>query len=149
VNKDILGFAMRLLARREYSVAELQNRLVARSGSVAEVNEVIAELQRQGSVSDQRYAECYLRSRIDRGDGPVKLQAALRQKGVPESVIRHSMAESTGEDWRDRLESLRNKRFGKQPPVDPAEWARQARFLQGRGYTVEQIHRVIPPPWGH
>jgi len=46
-------------------------------------------------------------------------------------------------EWLDVLRRVRRKKYGERPPATPADWARQARFLQGRGFTAEQIRQVL------
>ncbi|HSH40714.1 MAG TPA: regulatory protein RecX [Arenicellales bacterium] len=134
--------AMRWLARREYSVHELGERLRGRGHTGAAVAEVVEELKSRGLVSDRRFAESLVRSRIERGYGPLKIAHELRAKGVDDSLVEEMLAEDE-EQWADRLRTIWERRFGR-APGDYREWARQARGLQSRGFTAEQVRRVIP-----
>jgi regulatory protein len=139
---ELLEQAMRWLARREYSVHELGERLRGKGYPDAEVSEVLEDLKSRGLVSDRRFAESLVRSRIERGYGPLKIAHELRAKGV-DDVLVQEMLEQDEEQWTERLRAVWERRFG-QPPGDYREWARQARGLQSRGFTAEQVRRVIP-----
>jgi len=42
----------------------------------------------------------------------------------------------------ERARTVWRRKFG-EPPVDPAERARQMRFLAGRGFSADIIRRVV------
>ncbi|HEY4998170.1 MAG TPA: regulatory protein RecX, partial [Usitatibacter sp.] len=58
--------AMRFLARREHSRAELQRKLAAIAAQGDDVEAVLDELARKGWLSDARYAELAVRSKARR-----------------------------------------------------------------------------------
>lgn len=133
---------MRWLARREYSVRELEQRLQGKGYPAAAVAEALHDLESRGLVSDRRFAESLVRSRVERGYGPMKIAHELRAKGVDDPLIEELIGDDD-EYWVARLQAVWEKRFG-QPPADYRDWARQARGLQSRGFTAEQVRRVIP-----
>lgn len=143
---DIDRAARRLLARREYSVAELSGRLKHRfPDAAALVNAVVGELRAQGWVCDRRFVDSMVYARRARGDGPQKIRQWLRQRGVSEDLISEQL--DAGEaDWEAALERVRRKRFGESRPGDYHQWVKQARFLAQRGFSSEQIRRLLPPP---
>jgi len=134
--------ALNLLARREHSDRELERKLLGRGFSGQEVRSVIQELARQGSLSNARFAEQYVYSRIDRGFGPLRIQAELRERGVDDGVSGPLM-DTSAEIWDERASAARIKRFGPNLPGDFKARARQTRFLQQRGYTQDQIRGVL------
>lgn len=133
---------MRWLARREYSVFDLERRLTDKGFEEAVVNEALAFLQSRDLVSDQRFAESLVRNRTERGYGPMKITLELRAKGVDDAIVEQVLTDDP-DHWVTRLREVWEKRFGK-PPDSYREWARQARGLQSRGFTAEQVRRVIP-----
>ena len=137
-----LDTALRLLARREHSVAELRTKLASRGHEAGAVEDVLNELARRGLLSDERFAEAFLRSRLERGQGPLKIRAQLRVRGVASGLIDASLAEAEI-DWDRRAAAARSRRFGEAPPADRNEMARQARFLRGRGYSEAQVARAV------
>ena len=133
--------AIRFLARREYAVAELQGRLTQRGHEPETVAAVVAELAEEGLVSDERFAEAFVNSRLERGQGPMKIGAELRQRGV-EPALAEPHLEAV--DWMEQARSAYHHRFGDaDPPADHRERAKRMRFLQQRGFTAEQVRRVV------
>lgn len=139
---ECMDQAMRWLARREYSVHELEQRLLAKGHPEPEVAGTLEALKDKDLVSDQRFAESLVRSRVERGYGPMKIAHELRAKGIDEELI-EAVLEPDTEYWVARLLEVWEKRFGS-APRDYREWARQARGLQSRGFTAEQVRRVVP-----
>ena len=132
--------ALRLLSGREHSRAERARKL----GSEANGDELDALLDRLESLdllSDARFAQSYVRSRQARM-GDRRLRMELKQKGVPEHLIEHALEDATDTDDTARARVVWQKKFGRQP-ADAREWARQARFLQGRGFAADVIHRIL------
>lgn len=133
---------MELLARREYAVVELAGRLRNKGFVPATVATVLAALQREGLLSDARFAADFVRNRVHRGYGPVRIRMELARRGVDEALNREVLAGYDGR-WPECLDRARRKRFGAGLPADLRERQRQARFLQYRGFTADQIRRAL------
>ena len=141
---DIQAFALRLLARREHGRRELYVKLTRKGFDPEAVDRVLDALASQGSLSDERYAHAFVRERLARGLGRDRIQAELMQRGVAEALIEAALEEqSDQEDGCERMEAVRRKKFGPEKPVGYKEQARQARFLQYRGFPMDQIRRLI------
>jgi regulatory protein len=108
----------------------------------ATVEEVLARLAAEGLLSDARFAETYVCSRVQRGCGPLRIRDELRARGVDQALIDDRL-HAFDDRWREQIERVRSKRFGPAMPVDFRERARQMRFLQQRGFTPEQIHDLL------
>ncbi len=134
--------ALRLLARREHSEFELRQKLSARGFDTDTIDTTLAECRRQNLVSDQRFVEAFAHQRRQRGYGPLRIRADLRQRGIGDELADRYVAMDSA-DWLDRLREIRRRKFGDQPPGNYREWTRQARFLQSRGFSVEQIRQVM------
>lgn len=133
--------AVRLLARREHSRAELARKLEAH-GSQEEVARVIDELQGAALQSDARFADSWLRSRAA-GLGTQRLRQTLQQKGIVGDLAAAAIADAGLDNESERAQAAWQKKFG-HAPADRADWARQARFLQSRGFASDTIRRVVP-----
>ena len=134
--------AMDYLARREHSKQELTRKLNARGFDAAVVEATLASLIADDLLSDSRFAEAFVHSRFQRGSGPQKIHAELRERGIEDSLISASVEVFDGQ-WRERIREVREKKFGADPPRDFKERSRQMRFLQQRGFTFEQISGVF------
>lgn len=134
--------AIGLLARREHAQAEIQRKLRERGYDADTAHEVIDDLTRQRLLSDERFAEVFIRSRAERGQGPVRLKAELRQLQLPAALIeRHIQAAAI--DWQTQARAVRIRKFGTDAPNSLSERAKQVRFLQYRGFTAEQIRAAL------
>lgn len=106
------------------------------------MQQVLTAFVEQGLLSDERFAEAVVRSRRRRGYGPMRIRRELQEKGLPEEAAARWADTGSGE-WLAEVERVRRRKFGPEPPRDLKERARQARFLQGRGFTYEQIRRAL------
>lgn len=133
---------MDLLARREHSCAELRKKLLARGFEPDMTGDCLRQLEHEGLVSDTRFAESLVRARIARGQGPVRIRLALRERGVAEDDIENQLA-ACDVDWPELARTVRRKRFGDEAPQDFRSRARQARFLLYRGFTAADIDAAL------
>ncbi|APE31297.1 recombinase RecX [Halomonas aestuarii] len=141
--------AIRLLARREYSRHELVERLVAKGHEDEAITDCIDALAEQGLQSDTRFAESFLRSRILRGQGPLKIRLDLERRGLDRELIRHAFDEAAqrGEgDWFALARDALARRFSG-PGDTPRERARRERFLAGRGFDFDQVRHALETAW--
>ncbi|GAB1395103.1 hypothetical protein MASR1M60_32670 [Rhodocyclaceae bacterium] len=135
---ELYSRAVRLLTRREHTRAELARKL-APHGSEEEIDTVLNELAKSGLQSDARFAESYLRSQAGRLGG-ARLRQTLRQKGVCAELVQTHIEDLP--DELARAHGVWQKKFAV-VPADAKEWAKQARFLQGRGFSSEIIRKLL------
>lgn len=135
--------AVRLLARREHTRAELARKL-APLGTEEEIASVLADLAASGLLSDARAASAYVRGNAARF-GAARLRQTLRRKGVDGELIDAQLAQAELPDELARARDVWAKKFSA-APADAREWARQARFLQGRGFSTDVIRRLLKEP---
>jgi len=134
--------AVELLARRDHSRLELERKLATRGFPGAMIAAALDSLERSGVLAAARFAESFVRSRVAKGQGPVRIRAELAQRGVGAEAAEH-LLKSPDIDWQDSIRAVRRKRFGASPPRDYRERARQARFLQYRGFTPDQVRAAL------
>ncbi len=137
-----LAAALRLLARREHSVLELRRKLEQRGWQGGPLDEVLDSLVDQNLLSDRRFAEVYTRTRIERGYGPLRIRAELRERGI-DAALAEAALEAEAPDWSEQARDARLRRFGEAPPADFREKARQMRFLQRRGFDGGHIRAAL------
>lgn len=134
--------ALRLLARREHSRFELALKLRQRQVSLGVIESVLDEFEEKGWLSDERFAEVFMRQRVDAGYGPLKVLADLQHRG-----IRHvppELSAITEAQWVDVATRLREKRYGLTDlSRDWNERQRQGGFLARRGFTTDQIEQAL------
>lgn len=131
--------ALRLLARREHSRAELSRKLAPHAESPEALDAVLDDLAARDLLSDERYVDMRLRARQARL-GDARLAYELRTQGVSAELIEAALAAGDGEQVR--AQRVWQHKFGSLAS-DADERARQARFLASRGFSTETIRRVV------
>ena len=136
--------ALRHLARRDHSRAELTRKLAAH-GDADEIDAVIERMGELGLQSDTRYAEAFVRGKAGRF-GASRLRSELARRGIDRDLIDEAIAGECVESEADRARAVLRGRFT-EPPADAREWARQARFLQTRGFAPDLISKLLKEPY--
>jgi len=129
--------ALRYLARREHSRAELARKLAPHAESPALLESVLDELAAKRQLSDERYADVRT-SWLGRKYGAAKIRHDLKAHGVAEAVVERVSADGDLEKARAIL-----ARKYRDAATTREEKARRARFLQGRGFSYEIIRKVL------
>ena len=135
--------AIRLLARREHTRVELARKLSG-LGTTEEIDAVLADMEASQLQSDNRTAESYLRSNASRL-GASRLRHTLKTRGVAPEMIDEQMAQAGLPDEIERARAAWSRTFDT-APANPKEWARQARFLQSRGFAGDVVRRLLKQP---
>ncbi len=132
--------ALRHLARREWTRHELTLKLAPHAESEAEVAQLLDDFTSRGWLSEQRAAEQIARVRRSRY-GMARIRHDLQAKGVPAEVVGTTLA-GLKEGELDAARAVWRRKFPA-APVNAAERAKQARFLQNRGFSSEIIARLL------
>ena len=132
--------ALRYLAMREYSRAELISKLAPHAQDPAELATTINDLAAKGLQSDERTANAVARVGAARY-GNARIKAKLQLKGVGASHIQSALSDLE-ESELSRARAIWQRKFGEQAD-EPKEKARQIRFLVGRGFSQSVVYRVI------
>ncbi len=132
--------ALKLLARREHSREELRRKLAAHAEEGEDVTLLLDNLAAQGWLSDARVAEHAVRAKARRF-GPLKLAHYLKGRGLANEIIAAGI-QAAGPEGASSIEALWKSRF-RELPADEHEKARQVRFLQGRGFPLDEIFRFL------
>ncbi len=130
--------ALDYLARREHSRQELGRKLKPFVEDGDDLAALLDDFQKRGWISDQRFAEMVVHAKAGRY-GKRKVAHELREKGVAEDLVTQAT------DALDDLQSAKTvwqKKYGVLPETREA-WAKQARFLQSRGFGFDVIKRVL------
>jgi len=134
--------AVRLLSRREHSAFEIRDKLHKRDFDEAEIEQTIIELQQGGWLSDERFAEAYIRMRQMKGFGPIRISMELNERGVKESIV-DDYLQADDEAWQQVLEQQYLKKYKNRSIADYNDKAKRIRFLQYRGFPLDAIYQVV------
>jgi regulatory protein len=134
--------AVKLLARRPYSTAEIRRNLESKHVPPATIDEVLAKLARLDYVDDRAFAEFWVENRERfRPRGPHALRYELRQKGIPDEIIEavlggldgRASAYRAAQDKARRLRGLTAEQFR----------TRLGAFLVQRGFGYDIVREVL------
>jgi regulatory protein len=163
--------ALAYLARREHSRAELRTKLLGHArkrhamalsrassdgdsdgetgpapaepfdagAAAAEIDAVLDELEAARHQSDARFAESRVHARSAR-QGTARIQQELARHGVE---LDAEATRQLRDSELDRARAVWQRKYGGTPPSDPAERARQMRFLAARGFAADVVRRLV------
>jgi regulatory protein len=115
--KELRCKALHLLSRREHTRQEINSKLKPKAEDPVALNDVLDALKEEHLQSDERFAESYIRMRVNRGYGPSRIRQELREKGVSADEIKLAL-EASGYDWGELAKAARTKKFGGQKPKE-------------------------------
>ncbi len=133
--------AMRALANREHSRGELVDKLERKGIDRELAHRAVAQLAEEGLQSDDRFVESFVRSRVERGYGPILIRQELRQREVADDTIDEHLTHEQA-FWAGRASRALEKRF-KAAPESREDWGRQARYLARRGFAADLIYACL------
>ena len=136
-----LAAAVTLLARRDFCSSELTARLTSRGFTFEAVRASLEELRDRHYLDDERYVRQFVASHAGRGHGPVRIRHDLSELGLSAELTDRALVEFG--DWPALAREIRAQRFGAKPPQTWPDKARQARFLQYRGFSNDDIRLAL------
>jgi regulatory protein len=140
LSDELRARALRLLARREHTRAELARKLAPEAASSAVLAALLDQLETRKQLSNERYAEARAH-RLSRKFGALRVRRELVAKGVePDAAARFAADVEKSDLERARFILARKYRL---PASAPKERARRMRFLQARGFSQEVIRQAL------
>lgn len=137
---SLKGRALRLLAGREHSRAELQRKLAPHEEEPGSLARALDELQAKGFINEQRVVASVIHQRAPKL-GAMRIRQELQAKGLDAQAVAQALISLRATEL-ERCREVWRKKFGA-PAADAAERGKQARFLAARGFTTEVIGRVV------
>ena len=132
--------ALRLLARREHSRAELARKIHSHVSIEDDLEALLDELSRRKQLSDERYAESRAHA-LSRKYGAAHITRELRAKGLDKGLAERAVEVARFTEV-ERARAVWLRKF-RQAPESREERAKQMRFLQSRGFSFEAIRAVV------
>lgn len=128
--------ALTLLARREYSLQQLQQRLHSKTEDDQLVQQVISWCLSEQYQSEKRFVDMLIRSRLGKGYGPLYIYQECRQHGVPAELVEQQLT-AEAPDWCAIARQLYEKKYANSEIDSAREKAKRLRYMQQRGFTFE------------
>ena len=132
--------ALKLLARREYTRRELAAKLAAHVEDPAELEALLDRFTARGWLCETRVVDQTVHAKRGRL-GPVRIRQALIARGVPAALIEPAL-QTLRSGELEAARAVWTRKF-RAPARDAAGLAKQVRFLQSRGFSVEVAMRIV------
>jgi regulatory protein len=129
--------ALLLLGRRDYASGELLAKLTVSGYAPAAAEAAVEALREERLLDDGRFLDNFVRAHAGRGQGPARIRQELAPLGFPAADIQAAL--EAGPDFTALCREVRTRKFGAGAPGSWAERGRQARFLQYRGFSSDDI----------
>lgn len=137
---SLKGRALRYLAAREHSRAELERKLAPHEETPGQLAQVLDELQAKDFISEARVVESVINRRSGRF-GAARIKYELLGKGLGAQAVADAV-ERLKESEEERVQQVWQRKFGA-PAPDASGQARQMRFLLARGFSNDAVRRVL------
>jgi regulatory protein len=137
---SLKGRALRYLAAREHSRAELERKLRVHEEEPGQLAQVLDELQAKDFISEARVVASVINRRAGRF-GAARIKYELQQKGLGAEAVTEAVDSLKASELERAREVWRRKFDG--PAADAAGQAKQMRFLAARGFGGEVIRQVM------
>jgi len=141
-DSEAKAYALRCLARREFSQSELRQRLSRRGHNSKLIDSVLEWLIEASYQSDERFAESRIRHRSNQAYGPRRISQELKQQGIESALISRHFQEQAC-DWYELASLALEKKFGQSRVGDLREKARRHRYLNQRGFEADHIRFAL------
>ncbi len=102
------------------------------------VRAVLDRLEQEGLLSEARYCDMLVRSRVQQGYGPIRIRFELRQHRIPTEMIEAALEEAEP-DWGMLASAVGERRFGPGPDPDIKTRAKRLKYLRNRGFETSDI----------
>lgn len=140
---------LKLLARREHSRSELTRKLLGKpdlpENSSNLVEAALDRLTENGYLSDDRFADLFVRQRYQKGSGYRDILARLRKRGIDSRLANSALAEFVAEediDWYQHAADVLAAKFRLSSDLEENR-DRMIRFLQQRGFADDEVLHAL------
>ena len=135
---EIYIYALKLLKKRDYTVSEFCKKLEGNFHTIPA--DLIDQLTEKNFLSDRRFAENYVRKRINRG--PRALRDELLARGIAEDLVDEILKQADSPSLREVLTAKMND-WKLRAPLQSRDAARLYRALVRLGYDEDAIREEI------
>ena len=148
---DCYASALRILQYRFNSEAELRRKLRAKKFENAAIDGAIERLRREKWLDDTRFAGAFVRSRVNKRIGRLRIRRELQAAGVDAEAAERAIAENIDSDTE--VEALRAacqrrvrvliRRHGPEYLGSAEGRAKLAAYLAAQGYDSALVRQVV------
>lgn len=141
---ELKKIAIDLLSRRDHSTQELAQKLQTKGALYDDIQQVLIWCQAENYQSDERYAALLVRSKINKGYGPLYIAQAAREQGISKELLTQTI-EALEVNWFALALAQYQKKYGDKPVADFQDKQKRMGYLQRRGFNGAQIQYALKP----
>jgi len=138
--------ALKMLARRELSEAQLRQRLARRGHAADAVDAAVEKLRAERALDDARVAETIARTQATvRGRGAHRVRREIEAAGIGRADAQRAVDDAFKDIDADALlEAALSRRLrGRDRIADDREFQRLYRYLVAQGFDVDRVVRAL------
>lgn len=139
---ELKHMALNWLSRRDYSEAQLSQRLSRQGGEADDIAKVIAWCKAENYLDQQRFISMLVRSRVNKGYGLGYIVQECRQQNISREQVLQCAAELEI-DWFALAQRLYRKKYGQSIVTEYKDKFKRMAYMQRRGFSNEQIQFAI------
>ncbi len=130
-----------LCAKREYCVFDIKTKLMRSDIETESVERIIEQLKNEKYIDELRFARSFINDKIRFNKwGRIKIDFALKQKRIPQSIISEAFQDFSNKQLNDSLEDvLRVKWKTIKGKTEQDKRNKLIRFALGRGFEMKNI----------
>lgn len=134
-----------LCAKREYCVFDIKTKLMRSDIETESVERIIEQLKNEKYIDELRFARSFINDKIRFNKwGRIKIDFALKQKRIPQSIISEAFQDFSNKQLNDSLEDvLRVKWKTIKGKTEQDKRNKLIRFALGRGFEMKNILAYI------
>lgn len=136
IDNHLYQIALDYLARREHTRLTLREKLMQKGFLHQSVEAVLDILIQRGFLNEERFCETFIQKRIRQGYGPIRIAAECKKYGLSNAIIFSQLSQEE-KFWLAAIQKILQKKF--RSSYQPKEQLHQIRYLQYRGFTLDQI----------
>ena len=130
-----------MLSRREHSQKECVDKLLLKGYGEDEIWEVLSQFTAKGIQSDARFVYHFIRHSMQKGQGWFRIKQGIKAHNIESFMVDEALAELEP-DWYELAYQVKVKRFGESTAENIQDKQKQMRFLQYRGFNMEEIEHA-------
>ena len=142
--KKLYNRALYWLSKRDYSIADFSKKLDKVCLIQEMKDDLIVRLIENDWLSEKRYVAAFVRSKISTGLGAFRIINDLKQHGIKDSDAKACIEEQSV-DWFEQAKATYKRKYGETTIEEYKERAKRFRYMQYRGFSVDQINYAMSP----
>jgi regulatory protein len=138
--------ALKMLARRELSEAQVRQRLARREHPPDDIDEAIARLREERAIDDTRVAESIARTQTSlKKRGKLRVRQQIESAGIAGATAQRAVDEvfAAIDDAALLEASLLKRLHGRERIADDREFQRLYLYLVGQGFDPDRVLAIL------